>query len=158
MLSKTADYALRAILVLARREPDHALSADRLAELTGTPANYLGKTLYTLVRSGLLRSTRGRTGGFSLAVAPDAITVGRIAAVFGEPTMSRRCLMGTGPCDGTAPCSAHDRWQQLAAATFSPMDTTTIADLLADAEPGVAPQLNEGIHHQHHFAGSAGTP
>jgi Rrf2 family protein len=157
VLSKTADYALRAILVLARRGAGRTLSAERIAGLTATPANYLGKTLYALVRGGLLRSARGRSGGFSLAMEPGEITVGRIAAVFGEPPAPRRCLMGTGPCDATSPCPAHRRWSALTAATISPMESTTVADLLADAEPGEAAHPEDRIHLQRQIAGAAGT-
>jgi Rrf2 family transcriptional regulator, iron-sulfur cluster assembly transcription factor len=146
VLTKTADYALRALLVLGRRGVGQSLPAEQIAELTGTPANYLGKTLYALVKAGLLQSTRGRTGGFALAVTPEEITVARIAGVFAEPVLSRRCLLGTGPCDSTAPCGAHDRWKRLATATREPLDTTTIADLLADAEPDQSTDTEDGIH------------
>lgn len=134
VLSKTADYALRALLVLARS--GRPVTAEEIAGLTGAPANYLGKTLGTMARAGLVRAARGRTGGFSLATTADAITVARIAQVFSEPRAHRQCLLGTGRCNAADPCAAHHRWKLLMAAVSEPLEATTIADLLGtDARP-----------------------
>lgn len=133
-LSRTAEYALRAMLALANNGPGQVLAAERLAEMTGTPANYLGKTLYALVKAGLLRSARGRTGGFALALPPDQLTVARIADVFAEPSPPRPCLLGTGPCTSERPCAAHFRWSAVTAAAREPLSHTTLADLLAGAD------------------------
>ena len=134
VLSRTADHALRALLVLARRENGEPMPAEAIAELTGAPATYLGKTLNALAKAGLLRSMRGPTGGFALAVPADAITVARIADLFSEPPAHPRCLLGTGPCNASAPCGAHRRWKRLSAAARAPLIATTIADLLSDVE------------------------
>lgn len=134
-LSRTAEYALRAMLALANHGQGNVLAAERLAEMTGTPANYLGKTLYALVKAGLLRSTRGRTGGFALALPPEQVTVARIADTFAEPSPPRPCLLGTGPCTSEHPCAAHFRWSAVTTAAREPLVQTTLADLLADVDP-----------------------
>ena len=149
VLSKTGDYALRALLVLARRGVGRPLSAEMLAELTGAPANYMGKTLHALARAGLVRGTRGPTGGFALVVAPEAITISRIADVFAEAPRLRRCLLGTGDCDAANPCAAHHRWTRVASATREPLTTTTLADLIADSarDGAISPQDHARLHH-----------
>lgn len=146
MLTKTADYALRALLVLARHGRGRWLPADSIAELTGTPPNYTSKTLYALARAGLLRSMRGPTGGFALAVDPATVTVANIADVFAESVPAPRCLLGARPCDATDPCRAHEHWTRMTTAAREPLRTTTIADLLADAEPVEASRPDERIH------------
>lgn len=133
VLTKTGDYALRALLVLARHGVGRSMSADAIAELTGTPPNYTSKTLYALARAGLLRSMRGPTGGFALAVPPETVAIAQIADVFADPPARPRCLLGTGPCDSKNPCTAHAQWCRVASAAREPLLTTTIADLLADA-------------------------
>ena len=135
VLSRTADYALRAILVLARREVGGPIAADEIARLTGAPPNYLGKTLQALAKAGLVRGTRGPTGGFVLALAPGEITIERIGQVFAQPATPRQCLLGTGLCNAAAPCAAHANWHRLAGATREPLAATTIADLLAGPHP-----------------------
>ena len=137
LLSKTADYALRALLVLARRGVGRPMAAEAIAELTGTPPNYTSKTLHVLARAGMVRGTRGPAGGFALAVDPDAITVAQVAEVFAEPAGTPRCLLGSGPCNAAAPCTAHHQWKRLAQAAREPLESTTIADLLRPALPTV---------------------
>lgn len=139
ILTKTADYALRALLVLARHGAGRAMSAEHIAELTGTPPNYTSKTLYALARAGLLRSMRGPTGGFALGVDPGSISIAHVIDVFADPPEIPRCLLGTGPCDSTNPCAAHEHWKRVATAARAPLLSTTIADLLVDAGPVAVP-------------------
>lgn len=130
ILSRTAEYALRALLVLARNGTDRPLPADVIAEMTGTPANYLGKTLYALMKAGILRSSRGPSGGFALATDPATLTISQIVDVFSEPIGAPRCLLGTGLCDSSRPCDAHFNWKRVTNAAREPLRTTTVADLL----------------------------
>jgi len=137
VLSRTAEYALRALLVLAQQELGKPLPTDVIAVMTGTPANYLGKTLYALMKAGILRSTRGPSGGFALATDPAALTIAQIVDVFSEPSRAPRCLLGTGLCDSSRPCDAHHNWKRVTTAAREPLRTTTIADLLGGrALPG----------------------
>ena len=55
MLSRTAGYAVRAVIVLARAYGKRAISADEIASTLGAPRNYLSKTLNALVRRGILK-------------------------------------------------------------------------------------------------------
>ena len=133
MLSLTSDYALRATLVLARRHGAGPVQTEEIAEATGAPRNYLGKTLHALVKAGIATSTRGPRGGFTLAVRPDALTIAHVVDCFDEPRPHTRCLLGTGACDPARACVAHHRWTAIAAARRTPLTTTTIADLLTSA-------------------------
>ena len=139
MLSTTSDYALRAILVLARHHGRHPLRADEIADATAAPRNYLAKTLNALAKAGLVTSARGPTGGFALAVAPEDLTLARVIDCFHEPRPQTRCLLGTAPCDPARACAAHHRWTAIRQAQRAPLATTTVADLLGGRAPGVAP-------------------
>jgi Rrf2 family iron-sulfur cluster assembly transcriptional regulator len=152
MLSATADHALRATLVLARRYGAGPVRAEEIADATGAPRNYLSKTLYALVKAGLVTSARGPTGGFTLAVAPDALTLAQVIDCFDEPRAQTRCLLGTGPCNAVRPCVAHHRWSAISATQRAPLTTTTIADLLG-AVP--APQALHPLHPLHPDGASA---
>ena len=135
MLSQTADYALRATLVLARRHGEGPVRVERIAAATGAPRNYLSKTLYALTKAGVVASTRGPAGGFTLAVAPDALTLARVIDCFDGPRVQSRCLLGTGPCDAARPCAAHHRWSAITQSSRASLAATTIADLLAGDAP-----------------------
>ena len=133
MLSSTSDYALRAILVLAQAEPGRLVRADEIARATGSPANYLAKTLNALAKFGIVTSARGPLGGFSLAIAADELTLARIVDCFDEVRPTSRCLLGTRSCDPRHPCRAHDRWTAVQQARRAALADTTVADLLAGA-------------------------
>jgi Rrf2 family protein len=140
VLTKTAEYALRAILVLARHGNGHPLSAGTIARLTAAPSNYLSKTLLALARTGLIRSTPGRSGGFELNESLERITVAQIAELFAEPRWTRHCLLGNGVCNPNAPCDAHKRWHDLTKAARAPLAETTLASLLGSvANNGTKP-------------------
>ncbi len=130
MLSASAEYALRALVHLARERGDAAVRADDLARATRVPRNYLGKILHELARAGVLHSARGRQGGFRLAVPPDELSLIRIVSPFGDVAPRRRCLMGRPECSDVFPCPVHHRWKQVAEEIGRFFRETTLADLL----------------------------
>lgn len=136
MLSQTAEYALRAVLYLARQEEGRRVQTSELAEALSIPRNYLSKTMSTLVGRGVLDSARGPRGGFRLAIRPTALTVARVVDTFDPPGARSGCLLGGGPCRPDDPCSAHGRWSGVALTVRTFFIETTVADLVADAPPG----------------------
>src|SRR5689334_16960451 len=124
ILSATAEYALRAVLVLARER--RRLSADEIARATGAPANYLGKTLNALAKTGIVTSARGPAGGFGLALPPEELTIARIADAFPEPSRPSTCLLGARPCNPDDPCGAHHRWSGIARMMYEALENTSV--------------------------------
>ena len=91
----------------------------------------------------MVRSRRGPTGGFSLVVAPNELTIASVVAPFDDQARTKICLMQNRPCDLQAPCSAHVPWVQIAEQKVAAFNTTTIADLLLGGAAGDQ-QLTEG--------------
>jgi Rrf2 family protein len=118
------------VLVIAREYQRRPLRADEIAASTGAPRNYLAKTLNALAKAGVLTSARGPQGGFSLAIAPDSLTIAQVIDCFETRKPHTRCLLGGGACDPTRPCAAHGRWQAITKTRREPLATTTVADLL----------------------------
>lgn len=128
MLSRTAEYALRAVLFLADRgEPTNV---DLIAERLGVPRNYLSKTLHRLAREGVLTSTRGQGGGFRLAVAPDRLPLLRVVEPFDPISGERRCLLGRPQCSDANPCPAHQQWKSVSERVAEFFRERTVGDLL----------------------------
>lgn len=130
MLSNSADYALRAVLVLSRSFGDRAIHAEEIADETGTPRNYMSKILNALAKAGVVTSSRGPTGGFTLASAPSSISIAQVIDVFDEPKNHTRCLLGNGPCRPEKPCGAHRAWSSVLQKRREPLLGTTLNDLL----------------------------
>ncbi len=93
MLPKTAEYALRATVWLART-PDRSESADHLAEAIRVPRRYLHKVLQDLVKAGLVRSQSGPGGGYSLNRDPKEITILDVVNAVGPIERIRSCPLG----------------------------------------------------------------
>jgi Rrf2 family protein len=135
LLSHTAEYALRAVLYIAQQESEAGLVRnDSIAETLDVPRNYLSKILHTLARDGLLVSSRGPTGGFRLARAPDVIPLSQVVAPFDNMDGPRTCILGRPRCSDRNPCPAHGRWKHISEQVNAFFRTTTLGDLLR--EPG----------------------
>jgi Rrf2 family protein len=84
-ISKKADYALRAMAILAALPPGKTLQAQELAETGKVPIKFLEQILLVLKRADLLRSKRGVGGGYRLGRESRLISVADvIEAVDGE--------------------------------------------------------------------------
>jgi Rrf2 family protein len=140
MLSKTSQYALRAILYLARQPVDRRVRASDVAEDLGIPANYMAKILHSLARNGLLRSERGPGGGFRLARAPHDVTVADAIEPFEKLASSRMCPLGRSVCRDSSPCAVHKRWKVASAGMLEFFRETTVAEL---QETAPAKSINE---------------
>jgi Rrf2 family protein len=131
MFGRTADHAIRAMLLLAREEaPGQFVSADEIAAGTGGPRNYTSKVLNALAKAGLVASSRGPQGGFRIARPAREISVGSIVDLFFTASAAGRCLNGNAPCNPSRPCAAHHRWMSVIDAQRTLLDGTTIADLM----------------------------
>jgi Rrf2 family protein len=74
-ISRTVAYAIEATLELATAEPDRPVPSSELAERGQMPERFLLHVLRKLVRHGVLRSSRGVDGGYSLNGDPETLTL-----------------------------------------------------------------------------------
>lgn len=128
MVSQTSEYALRAVIHLARLGGGPAVTQD-VAAATRIPAGYLHKILRMLARDGILRGQRGIGGGFALARTPERITVlDVLAASDGGLERITRCPIGE---PGHEPlCALHRLLNSANDAVEDIFRRTTIRDLL----------------------------
>lgn len=143
MLSRTGEYALRAVLFLADDRQEEWISVDRIAEGLGVPRNYLSKTLHILAREGILASSRGPHGGFRLAVPAERLPLLQVVSPFESLGERRTCLLGRPRCSDRNPCPAHARWKRVADEVTRFFGETTVGDLLAD--PGTATAMEDVV-------------
>lgn len=133
MLSQTAEYALRAVLYLADGHGRDPVSVEVVARALGLPRNYLAKTLHTLVKAGVLESSRGPRGGFELGVPPDELTLLQVVEPFDALSDRANCLLGRAECDDDNPCAAHARWKSVSEEVAAFFGRTTVGDLVRDS-------------------------
>ena len=136
MLSKTAEYALRAVVWLAH-DPGQQQSADELARQTGVPRRYLHKVLQDLVKAKLVHSQPGPRGGYALARSPAKITVLDVVNATSPITRMRRCPLGL--TSHQRLCPLHAELDRVYAATEAVFQRMPI-DRLVDARSATGPR------------------
>lgn len=84
-ISRKADYALRAVTILANLGPEKSMQAQELASAGKIPTKFLEQILLVLKRAGVLKSKRGVGGGYRLGRESRLISAADvIEAVDGE--------------------------------------------------------------------------
>ena len=103
MLSTTAEYALRALLVLAKEDEGQAVLGRDLSKRSGVPANYLSKILLDVKKTGLVQAVRGTGGGYRLGRPATEIRLIDIVEPIDGTRARPGCLLA-----GEAACSDDD--------------------------------------------------
>lgn len=127
MLPKTAEYALRAVVWLAR-DPEQPASADLLAENTQVPRRYLHTVLQELSRGGLVNSRSGPGGGYLLARPAKGITILDVVNAVAPLERIRVCPLGLS--SHTKLCPLHRELDNVYAATEKALGRVTISQLI----------------------------
>lgn len=135
ILSRTAIYALNAVLHLAEHRGEDPVRVDDMAEALGVPRNYLSKILHVMARAGLLESARGPRGGFALVRDPATVTLAEVVDPFDDLTRASGCLLGRERCSEDNPCAAHERWKGVSASVKAFFQETTVLDLTIEGVP-----------------------
>ena len=81
-LTNRSEYALLALVYLARHEAEGYLSVDTVALAQGIPPKFLEQILLALKRARYVRSTKGQHGGYRLARPADKITLAEVIRLF----------------------------------------------------------------------------
>jgi Rrf2 family transcriptional regulator, nitric oxide-sensitive transcriptional repressor len=133
-LTALTDFSLRMLIHLAV-QPEGRSTIAEVARAYAVSENHLMKVAHLLGQAGMLRTTRGRGGGLSLARPPAEITVGEVVRRM-EPDMDLVPCFADGRCTILGACRLRQRLHAAQAAFLAVLDDTTLAEL---AEP--APEL-----------------
>lgn len=133
-ISAKADYALRALLTLAAREP-HLVTVDGVVAEQGLPRKFVEAILGELRRAGLVRSQRGASGGYGLARPAEQITIGAVIRAVDGPLAEVRGLRPHETSYSGVAAHLPEVWVAVRASLRRVLDETTIADLLSGELP-----------------------
>jgi Rrf2 family protein len=136
MISQTAEYALRAMVILLDRDKPLGsyLAAQDIAARTKVPVDYMAKILNALVKSRLITAQRGRNGGCRPTRTASEITVLDIIQAVDPIRRIETCPLGI-PSHGTQLCPLHRKLDDAIGAVEQAFRCTTIAELLSDSNP-----------------------
>lgn len=97
ILTQGAEYAIRVVFFLAKRDPNEPVQLKELAESVSAVESYLSKICQALRKAGIPRSHRGRKRGYSLAKSDDQINLLEvIQAIEGRRVV--RCILMEREC------------------------------------------------------------
>jgi Rrf2 family protein len=136
-LSKKADYALIAMKHLAlSRDGAVSVSAREIAEQYDIPIELMAKVLQRLVRSGLLVSTQGTRGGYTLRLPAASISVSDVIQAIDGPFSVTACSTENIGCEQYSKCSVRDPLWQIRERIAAALATVSVAELAADQIKG----------------------
>ncbi len=134
VLSKSFGYALRGILYIAKlQEENRKIQIDEIANNLSVPKHFLGKIMQQIVKEGLLRSTKGPYGGFSLTSKTLNTPLIKLLEVTDGMDQFKMCVLKLKYCTGVNPCPLHYEMEQLREKFLSLFNETTIDDLVKDS-------------------------
>ena len=108
MLSKTTEYALRAIVYIAIQDAlGLKTGIKEVARELELPVHFIGKILQDLVRKGLIASVKGPGGGFFLHRSASDISILEVVQSIDGLEAFRKCGMGMKMCSDLHPCPLH---------------------------------------------------
>jgi Rrf2 family protein len=127
-LTRRADYAVRAMLVLAS-DPER-LSATTIAARMAIPPRFLPHVMRDLVSAGLVAATPGRNGGYRPARDPTTVTVLEVIEAIEGDGRRRVCVLRNAPCGRDGLCAIHGVFSAAQDALLDELARATIADVV----------------------------
>src|ERR1700677_2258345 len=147
-MSAKAEYAVRAMLHLAPPASGSLVKTEDLAQAQGIPAQFLVDILTNLRTDRLVRSHRGRDGGYELARPGNEISIADVLRCIDGPLASVRDI-GLGDLPYSGPTAAlTDVWRALRASMRSVLEQTTLADVAAGTLPEHVAQMADDYRDQ----------
>jgi Rrf2 family protein len=139
MLSKRAKYGLRALVHLARHQGEGPIQIRDISEKLNIPRKFLEAILLDLRNEGLLRSRKGKEGGYLMERSPDTITIGKVIRFIDGPLAAVPCVSQTAysrceDCIDERTCSIRCIMKEVRDATAKILDETTLDQLVRKEE------------------------
>lgn len=133
-LTYAGDYAVRAMIHIASLPEGTRVLRQEIAKERDIPASFMAKILRCLVGAGLLRSSRGVRGGFTLARQPSEINLLEVVEAVEGPLSLTNCVPDPDGCELSDSCPANAVWTMVQKRIGDVLASTTLHDLIS-AEP-----------------------
>ena len=131
LITRDTDYAVRALCFIAKHEKG-IIAVSELTRNLKTPKPFLRKILQILNKKGLLRSYKGKGGGFMLTIAPDKIFLADLIEIFQGSLKLNECIFKKRICPNINTCKLKKRIDTIQRYVISELKDITLASLLGD--------------------------
>lgn len=114
MLSKTCEYAIRAMIFIAQKSTDgNKIGIKEIAAGIDSPVHFIAKILQDLSKKGLVNSLKGPNGGFYLDAVNLKHSLADIVKVIDGDKIFHGCGLGLKQCSETYPCPIHTEFKKI---------------------------------------------
>jgi Rrf2 family iron-sulfur cluster assembly transcriptional regulator len=128
-LTSKGRYAVTAMLDLALHAQQGPVTLAGISERQGISLSYLEQLFTRLRKQGLVASTRGPGGGYTLSRSAHDIAVADVVTAVDESVDATRCG-GRGDCQGGKRCLTHDLWTELSEQIYGFLSGITLGKLV----------------------------
>ena len=136
IFSKSFGYALRGVLYVALLQDEgRNIHVEEIAEQLSVPKHFMGKTLKKLVKHGVLTSSKGPSGGFSINDTTITTPLIDILHITDGQDDFKHCVLKMQRCNNANPCPLHRQMEGIKNNLLQVLTQTTIADLLKSDKP-----------------------
>jgi Rrf2 family protein len=135
-ITRQADYAVRAVLYLAKIGPEMRAATSQIAEEQQIPPSFLAKIVSQLSVAGLLQTSRGARGGVALARDPEQISLLEVVEAIDGPILLNECVAGNGACKFGEDCPMKPIWCDAQSELVLRLKSTTFDRFIKTANNG----------------------
>ncbi len=132
-ISSRCEYGLRAMVYLAGHDSGHPVPLPEIAAEENIPAPFLERILAKLREAGLVKATRGVSGGYQLARSAADVAVGDVVTALEGPLSLVGCVPDDGSCARADSCASRIVWRRLDSAISGALNGITLDDLTREA-------------------------
>ncbi len=140
MFSKACEYGIKACVFIAQESVSRKrVNLKEIAKSINSPEAYTAKILQQLVKSDVIKSVKGKMGGFEMDAdhLKDIRLVDIVVAIDGNG-IYHSCILGLVECDAKKPCALHSRVFEIRKDLRTMLEQTTMFNLIDDIEKGFA--------------------
>lgn len=128
LIRQHTDYALRLLVELG--QAGEKVSAKQLSRSAKVSYYYTAKILQILRETGILSSTMGKHGGFSLAKSPREVSLATVVGAVQGPVRLNQCLMPVRPCKLRDRCPITGAMARVQKQLDDSLEAVTLEDIL----------------------------
>lgn len=129
IFSKKCELGLQAALFLSTLEPNEAANAKLISKKIKVPKEFVSKTLQSLVKHKIVKSRKGKGGGFRLGKHSSKIKLIDIVKAIDGTKLFENCVLGFPGCSDDTPCPIHNTWAKIREETYRMLSESSLEQL-----------------------------
>lgn len=139
MFSKACEYGIRATVYIAVQSlKERRVNLKEIAKAIESPEAFTAKILQQLVKSNIIDSTKGPSGGFEINKTQfKQIKLSQIVSAIDGDSIYTGCGLGLKECDENKPCPVHDKFKNIRDELRQMLETTSIEELSLGLKEGL---------------------